>query len=642
MPIRRSGIEISHSKGYSTSAKIATGQQNTNSKHQSTKPMKSFMSYEYPSRPDFSTCDLGRARYGLVRLPRPRLKSCVSAIKALTLQLRRVSLPTEAGMKKATSIGEYLIHRLAAHGVRHVFGIPGDYVLGFYEQLLHSPIRIVNTCDEQGAGFAADAYARVRGLGVVCVTYCVGGLKVANTTAEAFAEKSPVVVISGAPGMKEREKNPLLHHKVREFDTQKKVFEQLTIASTVLSDPQTAFQEIDRVLHAALRYKRPVYIELPRDVVALPGIPHHRPREIHETSDRHTLREALGEAVEMINRASKPVILADVEVHRFGLQNALLGLAAKTDIPVAATILGKSVIGEQHPFYMGVYEGAMGRDDVRRYVETSDCVILLGAFMTDINLGIYTARLDPARSIYATSEKLSIRYHTYENVRFKDFVHGLLKAKLRRRAPGRIPRPRPLAARPNVRGKSKVTVKSLFQRLNEFLDERKVVVADIGDALFGAADLFIHQRTEFLGPAYYASMGFAVPAGIGAQLANPKLRPLVLVGDGAFQMTGMELATAARYKLNPIVVVLNNRGYGTERQIHDGPYNDLWLWNFSRIPEILGAGCGFEVETEEQLDQALRAAGRFTEGFCLLDVKLKPLDRSPALQRLAERLAKRL
>ncbi len=179
-------------------------------------------------------------------------------------------------MKNAASIGEYLIQRLHAHGVRHVFGIPGDYVLGFYEQLLRSPLRIINTCDEQGAGFAADAYARVRGLGAVCVTYCVGGLKVANSTAEAFAEKSPVVVISGAPGMKEREKNPLLHHKVREFDTQKKVFEQLTIASTVLGDPQTAFQEIDRVLHAALRYKRPVYIELPRDVVCMAGISHHK------------------------------------------------------------------------------------------------------------------------------------------------------------------------------------------------------------------------------------------------------------------------------------------------------------------------------------------------------------------------------
>src|SRR5204862_18840 len=168
-------------------------------------------------------------------------------------------------------------------------GIPGDYVLGFYDLLSKSKLRLVNTCDEQGAGFAADAYARVHGLGAVCITYCVGGLKVANTTAEAFAEKSPVVVISGAPGMKEREKNPLLHHKVREFDTQKKVFDQLTIASTVLSDPQTAFQEIDRVLHAALRFKRPVYIELPRDLVFVPGIPHHKTPRIHERKTFHPL-----------------------------------------------------------------------------------------------------------------------------------------------------------------------------------------------------------------------------------------------------------------------------------------------------------------------------------------------------------------
>src|SRR3989442_10333648 len=159
-------------------------------------------------------------------------------------------------MKTSPSIGQYLIERLYAHGVRHVFGIPGDYVLGFYDQLAHSKLQVINTCDEQGAGFAADAYARVCGLGAVCVTYCVGGLKLANTTAEAFAEQSPVVVISGAPGMKEREKNPLLHHKVREFDTQAKVFKQLTVASAVLSDPQTPCQDTDRVLRAALRVKR--------------------------------------------------------------------------------------------------------------------------------------------------------------------------------------------------------------------------------------------------------------------------------------------------------------------------------------------------------------------------------------------------
>src|SRR5229473_549461 len=215
-------------------------------------------------------------------------------------------------METSQSIGAYLIQRLYTHGVRHVFGVPGDYVLGFYQQLVESPLQIVNTCDEQGAGFAADAYARVSGLGVVCITYCVGGLKVANTTAEAFAEKSPVVVISGAPGMKERVKNPLLHHKVRDFDTQYKVFEQLTVASTVLSDPETAFREIDRVLAAALRYKRPVYIELPRDMVFLPGMPHYKPSELHEASDPKTLPAAIAEAVATINAAKKPVILADV------------------------------------------------------------------------------------------------------------------------------------------------------------------------------------------------------------------------------------------------------------------------------------------------------------------------------------------
>jgi indolepyruvate decarboxylase len=545
-------------------------------------------------------------------------------------------------MKRALNVGQYLIQQLHARGVRHVFGIPGDYVLGFYEMLAHSPLKTINTCDEQGAGFAADAYARVRGLGAVCVTYCVGGLKVANPIAGAFAEKSPVVVISGAPGMKEREKNPLLHHKVRDFDTQKRVFDQITVASTVLSDPQTAFQEIDRVLHAALRYKRPVYIELPRDMAGRHGIPHHTPAELHEESDPHALRESLAEAVAMINAARQPVILADVEIHRFGLQNDLVKLAGTTAIPVAATIMGKSVIGEQRPFYLGVYEGAMGREDVRQYVESSDCVILLGAFMTDINLGIYTARLDPARSIYATSEKLAIRYHNFEGVRFKDFLRGLIRARLRRRSLGRIPRPpipAPFAAR---RGDQRVTVQRLFQRINAFLKNDTVVVADVGDALFGAADLYIHRRTDFLGPAYYASMGFSVPAAIGVQLASPKSRPLVLVGDGGFQMTGMELATVARFGLNPIVVVLNNRGYGTERHMQDGPYNDLLEWNYARVPDTLGAGRGFVVETEQQLDRALIEADRHTDAFCILDVHLDPLDRSPALERLARRLAKKL
>src|SRR5262249_53367330 len=298
-------------------------------------------------------------------------------------------------------------------------------------------------------------------------------------------------------------------------------------------------------------------------------------------------------------------------------------------------------IAEIHPRYLGVYEGAVGREDVRDFVESSDCLILLGAPMSDIDLGIFTARLNQAQSIYITSEKTSIRYHNFEDIRLHDFVDGLINAAIIRRASGPIPRPDPPADFTPVAG-APVTVQRLFQRLNAFLDDDTVVIADPGDALLAGADLFIHGRTEFLSPAYYTSLGFAVPASLGVQLAKPTARPLVLVGDGAFQMTGMELSTIARFHLNPIVVVLNNRGYGTERPMQDGTFNDVQTWKYSRIPDLIGAGKGFDVATEEQLDAALQAARAYTQGFSILDVHLDPQDCSPALRRLTASLAKRV
>ena len=544
-------------------------------------------------------------------------------------------------MRKAHTVSSYLIHKLSAHGVRHIFGVPGDYVLGFYKELENSRIEVINTCDEQGAGFAADAYARVRGLGAVCVTYCVGGLKVANTTAQAFAEKSPVVVISGAPGTNERIKTPLLHHKVRDFDTQLKIFEQLTVASTVLNDPQTACREIDRVFSAAERYKRPVYIELPRDMVLRPVIACRQIQEGTPVSDAMVLKEALREATALINAAKRPVIIAGVELHRFGLQDTLLRFLEKSRIPVASTILSKSVLVESHPQYLGVYEGAMCRDEVKEYVESSDCLILLGVFMSDVNLGVFTAKLDQGKSICADSEKVTIRYHNYEAVVLGDFIGGLLKEKIRRRKDARIPHP-PFPKPPVPMAKKQVTVRYLFQRLNSFLDDNSIVIADPGDAMFGAIDMTIHNATEFLSPAYYTSLGFAIPASLGAQLARPDLRPLVLVGDGAFQMTGMELSSIARYRLNPIIVVLNNQGYGTERPMLDGRFNDVHLWDYHRIPEVLGAGKGYEVRTEDQLEEALEEAQKHTDSFCILNVHLDQQDRSLALERLTTTLSKRI
>jgi indolepyruvate decarboxylase len=541
------------------------------------------------------------------------------------------------------TISSYLIRRLQELGARHVFGVPGDYVLGFYKALEESELEVINTCDEQGAGFAADAYARFNGLGVVCITYCVGGLKVANTTAQAYAEKSPVVVISGAPGMNERQRNPLLHHKVRDFDTQLKVFEQLTEAATVLDNPRTAAREIDRVLAAAVQHKRPVYIELPRDMVNAPittPLP-VEPQPTRLPPDPVARREAVAEALARINAAERPVILADIEIQRFGLQDELMRLVEGSNIPVAATILSKSVVREDHPLYLGVYEGAMGRQEVTEYVEGSDCLLMLGVFLTDVNLGIFTAQLDPARIISATSERLSIRYHTYDGITLADFLPALIAAQPARRALGPIPHPPtppecfPVPDKP-------LTVRYLFERLNQFLDDSTAVLADPGDAMFAGIDMTIHCASEFSSPAYYTSLGYAVPAAIGVQLARPDLRPLVLVGDGAFQMTGLELSTVARFGLTPIVVVLNNEGYGTERPMLDGRFNDILNWRYSEITRVLGAGRGHTAGTEDELEEALLAARADRDTFHVIEVRLARDDRSEALHRLTSALAARV
>jgi indolepyruvate decarboxylase len=384
-----------------------------------------------------------------------------------------------------------------------------------------------------------------------------------------------------------------------------------------------------------------VYLELPRDRVRSRSLYPHWPASIELQSDAESLKASVSEAVERIKEAKQPVIIAGVEIHRFGLQKEVLKLAESLNIPISATLLGKSVIAESHPLYLGVYEGAMGRETVRQYVESSDCVILLGAFMTDINLGIFTAHLDPSKCIYATSEQLRVGHHYFRDVLLKDFITGLLDAKLSRRDEASIPVRESRFGKP-APDSAPVTIASLFQHIESVLTDKMVVIADVGDSLFAAADLTIRAQTEFISPAYYTSMGFAIPAAVGVQTADSALRPLVLVGDGAFQMTCLELSTAVRNGYNPIVVVLNNKGYTTERFLQEGPFNDILNWNYHRLPDLLGKGWGFEVNSVGELKQAMQAALAHLDSFSILNVHLEANDVSPALRRLAERMSKTL
>jgi TPP-dependent 2-oxoacid decarboxylase len=538
------------------------------------------------------------------------------------------------------TIGGYLIRRLGEEGAGHVFGVPGDYVLTFFKQLEESPLTVIGTSGEEGAGFAADAYARLRGLGVACITYSVGGLKIANAAAQAYAERSPVVIISGAPGVKERRRNTLVHHKVRNFDSQAKVFDELTVGVAILDDPETAASEIDRVLALAKRHSRPVYIELPRDMALAEAVAGRSRPLAPEESDPEILAFAVAEAATHIEKAKHPVILAGEELHRFRLRDALADLVHGSGVPVAATITGKSVFPESDPAYIGVYEGAMGRDNVRAYVEASDCIVLLGAMMTDMNLGIYTAQIDRRFAVYAGKDRVAVGLHTYDGVTMEDFVRGLAARKWTKRTPA--PFEHPEHPGPFTPSSKPMTVDALFRQVNAFLEDDMVVIADPGDALFGAEDLYIHDGAHFLAPAYYCSLGFAVPAALGVQAAAPKLRPLVLVGDGAFQMNGMELGTAVRYGMNPIVIVLDNDGYGTERPMLDGAFNDVHRWNFAKLPEVLGAGLGLKAATEAEFAEALEKARANTGSYAIIQVMLDRGDHSPALTRLTKTLAERI
>lgn len=297
-------------------------------------------------------------------------------------------------------------------------------------------------------------------------------------------------------------------------------------------------------------------------------------------------------------------------------------------------------MSESHPLYLGIYEGAMGRAEVQEYVESSDCVLILGAFMTDINLGVYTASLDPGRTIYATSERLSVKHHSFHDIPFRSFMAALERARVRERPNPKLP-PRPEESLEEPKPNDPITIKGLFREVDRHLTDDTIVVSDVGDCLFGSLDLRIHRRTEYVCPAYYTSMGFAVPGSIGTQMADPSRRPLVLVGDGAFQMTGLELSTSAKFDLNPVVLVLNNRGYSTERQILDGPFNDIHEWDYSQVPALLGKGRGFVASTAGELREALATGFAHTDTFSIIDAHLDPYDRSPAMERLAKRLAAR-
>ncbi|RPI00587.1 MAG: alpha-keto acid decarboxylase family protein [Calditrichaeota bacterium] len=547
------------------------------------------------------------------------------------------------------TVGRYLVKRLEQLGIGHVFGVPGDFVLGVMDLIVASPsLKFVGTCNELNAGYAADAYARMRGVGAVCITYNVGGLSLLNAITGACSESVPVIVISGAPSTKAAKHSVISHHTTGNLKLQQTIFEAVTAAAVSLTNAREAPEQIDRAISACLRHKKPVYIELPADITNEPCSEPLSLLSLQEAdqTDRDALEEAVNDATQLIENAANPLIMVGLEMARFKLHAQLLRLLEKSALPYATILSTKGILPEGHPQFMGTYAGGLLCSCARKRIENSDCVVNLGVRFSDVDLINTSAEGFPG--IQACDGFVRISRHIYEKIELRPFVESLTDAL--------SPRMQSLLfedflcshaervkscpwiekvkeSSPAIVRTDKLQLSMVYKHLGDLIDENTLLVADTGDAMFSAAALELKNTDSFICQALYLSIGYSVPATLGACLAMQDKRVITLVGDGAFQMTGQEVSTVIRHGLNPIFILINNDGYTIERLIHEGPYNDIQPWKYHLLPRVFGECWSCEVHSEEELATALKKAKDLRIAG-LIEVHVDRMDCSEALRML--------
>lgn len=537
-------------------------------------------------------------------------------------------------MKTRMQLGDYVVAYLRKIGVSHLFGIPGDLVIQLFMKFgKPRDMQVMTFSHEPGAGFAVDGYARATGkIGVLCVTYGAGGHNVVNPVAGSFSERVPILVISGGPGEEKRKLGVLIHHQAKEIESQFHIFQEITCAAKIINDPRTAATDIDEVVRAIWLNQQPGYIEIhqdmvereievPRDILEWDGkLPH-----LH--SDPRKVEEAVRDTSDRFNRARKPTVIVGIETFRYKLTKEVVELVEKMGVPCTTTVLAKGAFPMDHPQYMGVNIGTISPPAIRERVDEADLVLNLGTLLTDMNLGSRLPQLPREKSIWAVQNKVDISYHTYTEVTLRDYVKGLLKAQLKQHHE-KVEYCDNLAPQPPGDTR-RIQVSDMLWEVNKFLQGRKgyMVVAESGDMLFAGLDVKVGHRGIYLAQGYYASMGFGVPGALGAQIGTGQ-RPLILCGDGAFQMTGPEIAHAPRYKLNPIVVLMNNGGWGIFRPVTERQdLLTLPAWPYATLAEAWG-GKGFRVQTVGELRAALIEADK-TPSFVIIETLVDPDDLSP-------------
>ncbi|EEP5852122.1 alpha-keto acid decarboxylase family protein [Salmonella enterica] len=547
-------------------------------------------------------------------------------------------------MQNPYTVADYLLDRLAGCGIGHLFGVPGDYNLQFLDHVIdHPTLRWVGCANELNAAYAADGYARMSGTGALLTTFGVGELSAINGIAGSYAEYVPVLHIVGAPCSAAQQRGELMHHTLGDGDFRHfyRMSQAISVASSIL-DEQNACFEIDRVLGEMLAARRPGYIMLPADVAkktAIPptealALPVHEAQSGVETAFRYHARQCL-------MNSRRIALLADFLAGRFGLRPLLQRWMAETPIAHATLLMGKGLFDEQHPNFVGTYSAGASSKEVRQAIEDADRVICVGTRFVDTLTAGFTQQL-PAERTLEIQPYASRIGETWFNLPMAQAVSTLRELCLECAF---APPPTRSAGQPVRIDKGELTQESFWQTLQQYLKPGDIILVDQGTAAFGAAALSLPDGAEVVVQPLWGSIGYSLPAAFGAQTACPDRRVILIIGNGAAQLTIQEMGSMLRDGQAPVILLLNNDGYTVERAIHGAAqrYNDIASWNWTQIPPALNAAQQAEcwrVTQAIQLAEVLERLAR-PQRLSFIEVMLPKADLPELLRTVTRALEAR-
>ncbi|MGW3177392.1 alpha-keto acid decarboxylase family protein [Streptomyces sp. NPDC001153] len=537
-------------------------------------------------------------------------------------------------MNEGCTVGQYLVDRLRQLGLDHLFAIAGDYSIEWLNHYVApSGVQIVEEVNEVNAGYAADGYARLKGIGALCVTYSAGALCAVNAVAGAYVEKVPLVLINGTPSVKKtitfEQTGYSAHHFISGRQTDLQSFEHLTVAAIRIDNPDLAPTLIDYALTQCITERRPIYVELLQDMVDLECEP---PRGVlkpaRTLSDETSLEQSVTRISAQLESAENPLIWLGVEIDRLGLQDKAMSLIQQLNVPFVTELLSKSVLSEDDGLFVGVLDGQASSTTVTDLADASDFILALGVWLTDIN----SLGWDPDYDKTAFASMDAVKFGTYfgGQVALEHLIDGILAEKI---APKERKLPeKPARSVPAVSATDVVTYQGFYNYIQQYIDRNTIVSADASMNYFGSLLLDIPSPGGFIVQSSYSSIGYSGPAATGICLAKgPGHKVMVFSGDGGFQMTAQCLSTQTRFGLDPIIFVIDNGVYAVEQWLADAAvfHSDepfykpclLHRWDYSRLAEVFGCQ-GWEVGTYRELSDAVTGALENSSGPSIIQVRV--------------------